>query len=91
MDMIHEMSTFTYGEAGILIDLKSNPLKRSQSAANDVECVDAAGFSMCQFLHLVSRIHSTRRLTYNSVSIALCVIRVELTALYCSVYEQVPN
>jgi hypothetical protein len=31
-------------------------------------------------------IHSARRLTYNWVSITLCVITVELTALYCSVY-----
>ena len=39
-----------------------------------------------------SHIHSARRLTYNWVSIALCVITVELTALECSVYVlQVPN
>ena len=36
-------------------------------------------------------LHSTRRLTYNGVPIALCVITVKLYALYCSVYVlQVP-
>jgi len=50
---------------------------------------------LCQYGYfevgaLLSHIHSARRLTYNWVSIALCVITVELTALYRSAYIQVP-
>ena len=37
-------------------------------------------------LFYLSHIHSPQRLTYNWVCIALCVITVELTALYCSVH-----
>ena len=34
----------------------------------------------------IRHIHAARRLTYNWVSLALCVITVELIALYFSVY-----
>ena len=44
-----------------------------------------AGFTMCEFWHLMSHIRRARRLTYNWVSIALCVTTVLPYRLHCNI------
>ena len=79
----------------VLIDLQSNPLKCPQSIANDVEDIEYHQLHHVWILtshDSSSQIYSAWGLTYNWVSIALCLVTVELTVLYYSVYVlQVPN
>ena len=69
----------------ILIDSPSYSPKCPQSAANDVEGVEYRRLHHVWIWHLMSHIHSAWHLTYNWVSIALYVLTIELTVLYCSV------
>ena len=78
----------------VSIDFQSNAPKRPQSTANDVEGVEYRCLHHLWILIslvLVSSHSFCTSLDLQLKFIALCVITIELTAIYCSVYIlQVP-